>query len=91
MTNGVTPADLEKVKEQQIRKLEVDLKQNQYWMNSLYEAYYLGNPATEILNRENQVRNLSSKIIQDAAKKYIDFSRYIRVVLKPDEKTLKPF
>ena len=91
MTNGVTPADLEKVKEQQIRKLEVDLKQNQYWMNSLYEAYYLGNPATEIMNRENQVRNLSSKIIQDAAKKYIDFSRYIRVVLKPDEKTLKPF
>lgn len=92
--NGVTPEDLEKVKEQQKRKLEVDLKQNQFWMSNLYDAYFLGNNPADILARQQQTESLSSKMIQDAAKKYINLSKYIRVVLKPDktgEKTLKPF
>ncbi len=92
--NGVTPEDLEKVKEQQKRKLEVDLKQNQFWMSSLYDAFYLGNSPADILNKQKQTESLTSKMIQDAAKKFINLTNYIRVVLKPDkkeEKTLKPF
>jgi zinc protease len=92
--NGVTSEDLEKVKEQQKRKLEVDMKQNQFWMSSLYDAYYLGNNPADILNKQKQTESLTSKMIQDAAKKYINLSNYIRIVLKPDkkeEKTLKPF
>jgi zinc protease len=91
MTNGVSDADIEKVREQQVRKLEVDLKQNQFWMSNLYEAYYTGNPPSDILKKQMQARNLNSKIIQDAAKKYINLKSYIRVVLKPDDKILKPF
>ncbi|HEY6064490.1 MAG TPA: insulinase family protein, partial [Chitinophagaceae bacterium] len=94
MKNGVTPEDLEKVKEQQKRKLEVELKQNQFWMSSLYDAYYMGNSPAEILNKQKQTESLTSKMIQDAAKKYINLTNYIRAVLKPDkkeEKTLKPF
>ena len=92
--NGVSPEDLEKIKEQQKRKLEVDLKENLFWMTSIYDAYYLGNNPADILNRQKQTEGLTSKIIQDAAKKYINLNNYIRVVLKPDkkeEKTLKPF
>jgi zinc protease len=92
--NGVSPVDLEKIKEQQKRKLEVDMKQNQFWMSSLYEAYYLGNNPDDILKKQKQTENLTSKMIQDAAKKYINLNNYIRVVLKPDnteEKKLKPF
>jgi zinc protease len=92
--NGVLPEDLEKVKEQQKRKLEVDIKQNQFWMNSLFDAYYLGNNPDDILKKQKLTENLTSKIIQDAAKKYINLNNYIRAVLKPDkteEKTLKPF
>lgn len=92
--NGVSPEDLEKVKEQQKRKLEVDLKQNQFWMNNLYESYYLGNNPADILKKQKQAENLTSKMIQDAAKKYINLNNYIRAVLKPDkveEKPLKPF
>jgi zinc protease len=88
--NGVTAEDLEKIKEQQKRKLEVDLKENQFWMNSLYDAYYLGNKPADILNRQKQTETLTSKMIQDAAKKYINLANYIRVVLKPDKKEEKP-
>jgi zinc protease len=94
MQNGVTPEDLEKIKEQQKRKLEVDMKQNSFWMGNLYDAYYTGNNPADILNKMKLTESLTSKMIQDAAKKYINLASYIRVVLKPDkqeEKPLKPF
>jgi zinc protease len=89
--DGVSAADLEKIKEQQKRKLEVDVKQNQFWMSSLYDAYYLGNNPSNILSKQKQSETLTSKMIQDAAKKYINTNRYIRIMLQPGEKLLKPF
>ncbi|MBC7874338.1 MAG: insulinase family protein, partial [Ferruginibacter sp.] len=91
INTGVAAADIAKVKEQQKRKLETDTKQNQFWMSALYEAYYLGNNPDDILNKQKQVDGLSSKMIQDAAKKYINLNSYIRATLKPDEKPLKGF
>lgn len=90
ITSGVSAEDLEKVKEQQKRKLEVDMKQNQFWMNNLSEALYYGNNPSEILNRENMVTELTSKMIQDIAKKYINLNNYIRVTLKPEQTEDQP-
>ena len=89
--DGVNAEDLEKIKEQQKRKLEVDLKQNSFWMSNLYDAYYLGNNPSGILSKQKQTETLTSKMIQDAAKKYINLNKYIRVMLQPEEKQLKPF
>ncbi len=94
MANGVSKEDLDKIKEQQKRKLEVDMKQNQFWMSNLYDAYYLGNNPSNILTKPKQSEELTSKMLQDAAKKYINMNRYIRVMLKPapkEDKPLKPF
>jgi zinc protease len=94
ITAGVQPADLEKIKEQQTRKLEVDMKQNLFWMTSLYDAYYLGNNPSDILVRQQLTNQLNSKMIQEAAKKYINLNRYIRATLKPagpDTKKPRPF
>jgi zinc protease len=94
IANGVVPGDLEKVKEQQKRKLEVELKQNQFWMSSLFEAYYYGTDPANIVKRPAQTDALTSKMIQDAAKKYINPSKFIRAVLKPGmdaDKPMKPF
>jgi zinc protease len=89
---GISNEDLAKIKEQQKRKLEVDMKQNQFWMNNLFEAYYYGNKPTDILLRQQQIDQLTSKTIQSAAKKYINPNKYIRTMLKPgDAKLLKPF
>lgn len=89
---GVSKEDLEKIKEQQRRRLEVEIKQNQFWVNNLYDAYYYGNSPLDILNKQKQIDNLTAKMIQDAARKYINVNSYIRTVLKPEEtKPLKPF
>jgi zinc protease len=92
ISKGISEEDLVKVKEQQRRKLETDLRQNMYWISSLYDAYYLGNDPAKTVFREKQIDGLSGKMIQDAAKKYINLSGFIRGVLlpgKPAEK--KPF
>jgi zinc protease len=90
--SGISNDDLAKVIEQQKRKLEVDMKQNQFWMTSLYDAYYNGSDPRLILLKEKQVTGLTSKMIQDAARKYVNPNKYIRAVLKPEPaKPLKPF
>jgi zinc protease len=94
IASGVSASDLEKVKEQELRKLEVDAKQNSYWINSLFDAYYNNYSPEEILKRRKQIEELSSKMIQDVAKKYIDPAKYIRATLKPgknEESKPKPF
>ncbi|HNR15311.1 MAG TPA: insulinase family protein [Chitinophagaceae bacterium] len=95
ITSGVSTEDLEKIKEQQKRKLEVDIKQNSFWSNNLFDAYFYGSNPSEILNKQKMIDSLSSKMIQDAAKKYINLNSYIRATLKPDikqeEKPLKAF
>ena len=87
---GVSHEDIEKVKEQQKRKLEVDIRQNSFWLNSLYEAYYLGNNPSDISKRQKQSETLTSKLLQDVAKKYINLNSYIRATLKPDKKEDSP-
>jgi zinc protease len=84
LKSGVTAEDLAKVKEQQKRKLEVDMKQNQFWMSNLFDSYYNGNDPKMILQKDKLADGLTSKMIQDAAKKYINPGKYIRIVLKPE-------
>ena len=85
--NGVSKEDLGKIKEQQKRKLEVSMKENQFWLTSFYEAYFLKNNPEDILLKEKQIESLTSKMIQDVANKYIDLNNYIRVTLKPEKET----
>lgn len=85
ISTGVSKEDIEKVKEQQLRKLEVDIKQNGYWMSSLYDAFYNDNDPKNILTRKKQIEDLNSKMIQDAARKYINVNAYIKATLKPDK------
>jgi zinc protease len=94
ITNGVSAEDLEKIKEQQKRKLEVETKQNRFWMDNIYDAFFYGTDPAEILNKQKLSDELTSKMIQDAAKKYINLNGYIIATLKPekqDEKPLKGF
>lgn len=91
MQKGVSPEDLEKIKEQQKRKLEVDIKQNSFWANGLLEAYFYGADPAALLKKQQQIDKLTGKMMQDVAKKYINLQRYIRVTLKPEtEEAKKP-
>ena len=90
MANGVSATDLEKIKEQQRRKLELDLKENQYWLNNLYEASFYGGNAADILKKRERIDRLSSAQLRDAARRFIDTDKFIRVVLWPETEEPRP-
>jgi zinc protease len=81
--NGVTPEDLNKVKEAQRRDLEKNLKENGFWIGQLANGYRNNDP--EMVNRYAEWMNgLTSEKLQAAAQK-INLKNYIRVVLYPEK------
>jgi zinc protease len=95
MQSGVSKEDLEKIKEQQTRKLEVDIKQNSFWLSGLFDVYFYGSKPADLLKKQQQIDGLTGKMMQDVAKKYLNLQRFIRVTLKPEtteeKKPLKGF
>ncbi|GAB4133560.1 MAG: insulinase family protein [Raineya sp.] len=83
---NIEEKDLDKVKEQRKRKIEVDIKTNNFWANSLQNAYSNDDNPENIIDWENRLNWIGKEAIQNIAKKYINTKSYIRAVLKPEEK-----
>jgi len=78
---GPKATDLAKVKETFIRSRETALKENGWWMSQLMQAARDGDPAAQAL--EPLLAAVTVESVRDAAKKYLDRSRYVRVTLTP--------
>ncbi|MCZ6633447.1 MAG: insulinase family protein [bacterium] len=82
---GPTETDLAKAQEQQRRDRETSLKENGFWLNSMWAAYYHGGDLIDdILNFDQRIDGLTVEAIQLAAQRYFDFENYVRVVLHPE-------
>jgi len=83
--NGPTQADLMKVKETQRREMEVNLKQNNYWLSALEAAYFTGADPVNIVQYEDKIEGLNIKSLKETANKYFNFDQYVKIVLYPEE------
>ena len=85
---NVGPSDIyiNKIKEQQLRSREVDLKTNSIWLNSLTSSYTYNEDPRRILTNSKMIENLNKKDVQDAAIKYFDMNNYVEVILYPQSK-----
>jgi zinc protease len=75
---------ISKVKEIQKREYEVNMKENWFWMNSLYNSYYYGEDPVRILKTNDRIDKLTAADIFNSAQKYFKTDNYIRVVLMPE-------
>ncbi len=80
---GIEASYLQKVKEIQKRALEVNLKRNEYWLNSLRFEYVNNIPPSQILEEGKLIDNVSLADIQSAAQQYLDMNNYVKVLLFP--------
>ncbi len=83
--NGPTAADLRKVKETLRRDIETNLKENNYWLSALEEAYFNGEDLNEIVDYEAAIEELTVPQLKAMANKYFDLDEAIEVVLYPEE------
>ncbi|MGQ0703903.1 MAG: M16 family metallopeptidase [Gemmatimonadales bacterium] len=81
---GPRPGDLAKVKEAALRSRETALRENGWWLQQLMMAARDGDPAAAPL--APLLEGITVESVRDAARKYLDRSRYVRVTLLPEQK-----
>jgi zinc protease len=81
---GPSASDVAKIKEAQLRDRETSVKQNAYWLGQIASRAELGDDLGEILTTEQLINSLTPKMIQDAAKKYLNTSNYARFIHVPE-------
>jgi zinc protease len=83
--NGATAAELQKVREQQLRTQEVQVKENGYWVGNIAARLENGEDPRGLTTwAKDYVEKLTSEQIRDAAREYLDMTRYARFVLLPE-------
>ena len=83
--NGASPAELQKVREQQLRAQEVSLKENGYWLGNIAARLENGeDPRGLATYTKDFIEKLTSEQIRDAARRFLDMSRYAKFVLLPE-------
>lgn len=82
--DGIDDADVQKVKEQKTREMEVRIKENSYWAGALEMTYKYGLEPSYILNYQQRIDNINAADLQEAAQKYFDFDSYAKMVLYPE-------
>ena len=83
-TYGIDIDYVSKVQEKQKQSREVDLKENQFWLDKISACYFHGINPEKILDYDDLVNDLSVLRIQKAAKDYLNTENYVKVVLYPE-------
>jgi zinc protease len=81
---GIDQKDLDKVKETWKKAYRVSLQNNDAWLDNLSNAFIDENNPENILDYEQKVDALTVQDLQNAAKKFLSTTNYIKAVLYPE-------
>jgi zinc protease len=82
---GPHAEDLAKVQEMYLRQHETDLKQNGWWLGQLAAYAQSGESPRTLLGYPARVKALTPEMVRDAARRWLDMGRYVRVTLLPEK------
>lgn len=84
MAEGPTADELERVKEKQRVALGSKLKENSYWLLDIFYAYRYGDAVKTVAERQQEIEQLNTEQIKQAAKNYVDADKVLKFVLLPE-------
>jgi zinc protease len=82
--SGATADEIAKVKELQLRERETSLKQNAFWVGQLASRAEWGEDYGDVLRYPQLLETLSSNMVRDAARAYLNTANYARFTLLPE-------
>jgi len=82
---GVPQSYVHKIQELQLRDRESSLKQNRFWLSVLQQYYMTGEDPHLLLEYNDVVKMLSSDVIRDAARQYLNTKNYVKIALYPEK------
>ena len=81
--NGPTEKEVEETRAKLLRDYETSSKQNGYWMTQLSLRYQSGEPLDSLFQLPELYKGITAKMIQDAAKRYLNPENHVKVTLFP--------
>jgi zinc protease len=84
-TVGPSQEDIDKVKEQQRREYETELRENDFWLGQLVAAERYGLDPRNIITYEEMIDGLTAEMVREAARRYLRTDNYVRVSLYPED------
>lgn len=84
--NGATQVDIDKVKAETRRAMEVKMRENNFWQGALVDAYTNGEDPKAVLDWSKQLDKITVESTKAAANKYFNDANFIKVVLMPEKK-----
>lgn len=81
--NGPTKAEVDKVREESARQLELAVKDNRYWLSQIMSYVQMERPLDALSDLEGPAKALSTTQIHEMARAYLDPARYVRVTQLP--------
>jgi len=82
--NGPGDAAVEKFKAEFARQHELQLRNNNYWLNYLFNQYYNNDNVDEVNSYNKQLDAITPAAVQAAAKQYLTGKNVIELVLLPE-------
>lgn len=84
--HGPDEADVRSVALAMQRETESNSRNNGYWLNAMSQRYRDGEAVDSLLDLPGLYAGLSSRQVLDAARTYLDTTRYVQVTLFPEKK-----
>ena len=83
--NGPEPVDIEKFVSEQRRQLEVQLRENGFWLGHLSSSFQRDEDPRYILTYLEQLKKITPESVKTVANKYLVDDRRFKFVLLPEE------
>ncbi len=85
-TNGAPQVNVEKVIAEDTRSMQLQVKENGYWLYNLEQKYYHKENPAELLKDSEMVKMLTVERTKELANKYFNTNNLAKLVLMPERK-----
>jgi zinc protease len=86
-TKPIEATYCERIHKIMTNELEVNLKENKYWMAELQDAFWNDLDPNSITESASMINSITPSAVFDAAKEYFDPANCVEVVLYPEKKS----
>jgi zinc protease len=84
--NGPSESQIADARRALMRDFETNMQRNDYLLNRILYKYEFGEDIREVFSMRPLYDQLSAAVVRDAARVYLDTSRYVEVTLMPEGK-----
>ncbi|WP_026903875.1 M16 family metallopeptidase [Pedobacter glucosidilyticus] len=84
--NGATAEDIQKFNAEERRQLEIQLRDNGFWLGYLQNAYASGEDPKKVLSYLDTLKQVTTSSSKASAAKYFNQNNFVRMILLPEKK-----